>query len=94
VKHGEVREGRIETGGIGDAPQEARNAQERFRGKGEEPQAGDRDRLERSSRERRQGPFAPFEQDLVKPFAEAFGDAVVEEPLAIVEQIAVSDYAA
>ena len=51
----EVRAGSIEARWKRDAPAQERNAEERERPEGEEPQAGDRDRALRSAREGREG---------------------------------------
>ncbi|HKE83135.1 MAG TPA: Gfo/Idh/MocA family oxidoreductase [Vicinamibacterales bacterium] len=54
--YGEVRKTRTEDGSVGDAAAQAWVAEKRTLGPhGEEPQAGDRDRLERGARERREG---------------------------------------
>jgi endonuclease/exonuclease/phosphatase family metal-dependent hydrolase len=55
VVNGEVRKVRVETGSLGDAPEEEGHAQERLGPEGDEPQTGDRDRPERSAREGRKG---------------------------------------
>jgi len=57
--HGEVWKARTEDGRVGDAAAQARFAEERSLGThGQEPEAGDRDRLERSPKERREGAAA------------------------------------
>jgi hypothetical protein len=56
--YGEVRQGGIEERGIGSAAHQEGNAQEQLRTQGEEPEAGDRDRAQRSTRERGQGAAA------------------------------------
>jgi predicted dehydrogenase len=55
-RHGQVRERRAEDGSVGDAAAQAGIAQEwTIRSDGQEPQAGDRHRTERGTKERRQG---------------------------------------
>jgi hypothetical protein len=53
--NGEIRKVRVEECRIDDATTQARNAQEQLGSEGEEPEAGDCDRLERSAEQRRQG---------------------------------------
>ena len=55
MKHGQIRQGSIEVGGVDDAASQARHVEEQLRPKGEEPEASNRDRALRGSRERREG---------------------------------------
>ena len=70
--HGEVRERRAEDGRVSDAAAQARLAEERLGAHGEEPEAGDRDWIERGSKERRQSAVA-----------EALTLAVEDNPVAV-----------
>jgi predicted dehydrogenase len=70
--HGEIWKRRTEDGSVSDASSQARLAQERFGAQGEEPEAGYRDRIERSAKERRQGAVAEahaFAKDIGLAFA-------------------------
>ena len=64
VDYGEVWKVGIEAREVCDEAAEEGHAQERVGTDGEEPQAGDRDRLERSPREGRKSPRAEIDQEV------------------------------
>src|SRR5262245_33346011 len=64
--HGEIRQGGVKERQDGDAPTEARHAQERFRQARDEPQAGDRHCPGRGATERCEG-ATKSEQTFVRP---------------------------
>ena len=60
VRHGQIRAWGEEARRIRDATAQERDVEERIGPHGQEPQAGDRDRVERGTRERREGAGPPF----------------------------------
>jgi hypothetical protein len=68
---GQVWTSSVEARGVGNAPQEEGDAEERIGAQGREQEAGDRNRLERGARERREGARTKdgaedFPEDLAK----------------------------